>query len=104
MAIPSPCSGQAWPCEGWQKQEFLPSPSTGWEARATRHVLAVFHIGARRMAGGAEAGRSLPLYDQKSYERTHYLVENKEEGFGEPNRSLKTKGLTQITQYIADNT
>jgi hypothetical protein len=66
-------------------KSFLPSPSTGWEARATRHVLAVFQIGARCRAGGAEAGRSLPFSTiRKSYERTRQLIENKREGFRNP--------------------
>jgi hypothetical protein len=89
---------------GRRKSPNLPSASTGWEARATKHVLAVFHIGARRRAGSAEAGRSLPFRNTKSYERTQHLIENKGHEFSEPSMYLKINQLSPEIQHVIDST
>ena len=56
------------------------------------------------MAGGAEAGRSLPFRQfQKYYEQTQHVIENKESRFGEPSNLLKSNNLTLVTQQVYDN-
>jgi hypothetical protein len=68
-----------------------------------RHVLAVFHIGARRRAGKrGSRSEPAPLRNQKSYERTQHLTENKEGAFWEPSKLLKISYLAEITQQVFD--